>query len=125
MVNLPTGAPAIGSLTGAAAVRHLVARLGEQQGPQFVQDVAEKLLVIPARVAAIVRGAALRHLTYQQVNIDVLRTVSDQVLQTITLSLVSVTSVLLAVLVFGLPVRPPAARRVACRPTQTARRGRP
>jgi hypothetical protein len=38
----------------AAAVRQLVAGLGEQYGPQFVQDVAAKLLIeLAAATAAI------------------------------------------------------------------------
>jgi hypothetical protein len=38
----------------AASVRHLAARLGEQYGPQFVQDVAAKLLIeLAAATAAI------------------------------------------------------------------------
>jgi|1186.fasta_scaffold78305_1 hypothetical protein len=36
----------------AAAVRHLMARLGEQHGPQFVWDVAAKLVVELAEVTA-------------------------------------------------------------------------
>ena len=58
-------------------------------------------------LAAVV--ANLPHHAYHQVNVDVLPTVSDQVLQTITLSLVSVTAVLLALLAFALPVRQEAA----------------
>jgi hypothetical protein len=38
---------------GAAAVRQLVAGLGEQYGPQFVQDVAAKLLVELAEATAV------------------------------------------------------------------------
>src|SRR4051794_33678833 len=38
----------------AAAVRHLAARLGEQYGPQFVQDVAAKLLVELAEATAAI-----------------------------------------------------------------------
>jgi hypothetical protein len=38
----------------ATAVRHLVARLGEQHGPQFVQDVTSKLLVELAEATAVV-----------------------------------------------------------------------
>jgi hypothetical protein len=59
-------------------------------------------------LAAVV--ANLPHHAYHQVHVEVLPTVSDQVLQTITLSLVTVTSVLLAALAFALPVRPEAAR---------------
>ena len=36
----------------AAAVRHLVARLGEQHGPQFVQDVSNMLVVELAEATA-------------------------------------------------------------------------
>jgi hypothetical protein len=36
----------------ATAVRHLVARLGEQHGPQFVQDVAGTLVVKLAEATA-------------------------------------------------------------------------
>jgi hypothetical protein len=35
----------VDSPDAATAVRHLVARLGEQYGPQFLQDVAAKLFV--------------------------------------------------------------------------------
>ena len=55
-------------------------------------------------LAAVV--ANLPHHTYHQIHLDVLSTVSDQVLQTATLSLVSVASIALAVLAFRLPVRP-------------------
>jgi hypothetical protein len=58
-------------------------------------------------LAAVV--ANLPHQAYHQTHLHVLPTVSDQVLQTITLSFVSVTSVLLAVLAFALPVRSAAA----------------
>ena len=54
-------------------------------------------------LAAVV--ANLPHHAYHQVHVDVLPTVSDQVLQTLTLSLVSVSAVLLALLAFGLPAR--------------------
>ena len=53
--------------------------------------------------------ANLPHQGYHQVHLHVLPTVSDQVLQTLTLSAVSVTSVLLAVLAFALPARSAAA----------------
>jgi hypothetical protein len=58
-------------------------------------------------LAAVV--ANLPHQGYHQVHLHVLPTVSDQVLQTLTLSAVSVTSVLLAVLAFALPARSAAA----------------
>ena len=59
-------------------------------------------------LAAVI--ANLPHQTYHQTHLHLLPATSDQVLQTVTLSAVSVTSVLLAVLAFGLPVRPePAA----------------
>ena len=57
-------------------------------------------------LAAVV--ANLPHQGYHQTHLHVLPTVSDQVLQTITLSVVTVTSVLLAVLAFVVPVRPAA-----------------
>jgi hypothetical protein len=60
-------------------------------------------------LAAVV--ANLPHQGYHQTHLHVLPTVSDQVLQTITLSFVSLTSVLLAVLAFALPVRSAAAPR--------------
>jgi hypothetical protein len=53
--------------------------------------------------AAVV--ANLPHHAYHQANVNILPTVSDQVLQTITLSFVSVTSIALAVLAFRLPLR--------------------
>ena len=53
-------------------------------------------------LAAVV--ANLPHQAYHQTHLHVLPTMSDQVLQTITLSFVSVTSILLAVLAFLLPV---------------------
>ena len=60
-----------------------------------------------ARATGLAAVAAnLPHHAYHQVHVDVLHAVSDQVLQTVTLSLVSVSAVLLAVLAFGLPVRP-------------------
>lgn len=37
----------------AVAIRHLVARLGQQYGPQFLEDVAAKLLVELAEVTAV------------------------------------------------------------------------
>ena len=49
--------------------------------------------------------ANLPHQAYHQAHLHVLPTAADQVLQTITLSVVSLTSVLLAVLAFGLPAR--------------------
>ena len=59
-------------------------------------------------LAAVV--AHLPHQAYHQTHLDLLPTAGDAVLQTLTLSLVSVTAVLLAVLAFALPVRPePAA----------------
>ncbi len=58
-------------------------------------------------LAAVV--ANLPHHAYHQVNVEVLPTLSDQVLQTTTLSVVSLTSVLLALFAFRLPVRPEAA----------------
>jgi hypothetical protein len=59
-------------------------------------------------LAAVV--ANLPHHAYHQVHVHVLPTVSDQVLQTITLSLMSMTSVMLVILAFGLPVRPEWSR---------------
>src|SRR3712207_1572401 len=55
-------------------------------------------------LAAVV--ANLPHQLYHQENLDALETTGDQVLQTITLTAVSLTAVLLAVLAFLLPVRP-------------------
>ncbi|WP_222263259.1 hypothetical protein [Modestobacter marinus] len=61
-------------------------------------------------------AAYLPHQAYHQGNLHVLETATDQVLQTVTLSLVSVAAVLLAVLAFRLPTGPagtpgsPAAR---------------
>ncbi|MGY1707340.1 hypothetical protein ACI79C_22495 [Geodermatophilus sp. SYSU D00697] len=52
-------------------------------------------------LAAVV--AYLPHQLYHQQHLDVLETASDRVLQTVTLSLVSVTAVLLTVLAFRLP----------------------
>jgi hypothetical protein len=57
-------------------------------------------------LAAVV--ANLPHHAYHQLHVDVLPTVSDQILQTITLSLVLLTAILLAALAFRLPVRPAA-----------------
>ena len=69
-----------------------------------------------ARATGLAAAVAnLPHHVYHQVHVDVLPTVSDQALQTLTLSLVSVAAVLLAVLAFGLPVRqavPAGASRV-------------
>ena len=60
-----------------------------------------------ARATGLAAAVAnLPHHAYHQTNVDVLPTVSDQVLQTVTLSLVSVTSILLVALAFALPVRP-------------------
>ncbi len=56
-------------------------------------------------LAAVI--ANLPHQAYHQTHLHVLPTASDQVLQTITLTFVSVTSVLLAVLAFLLPVASP------------------
>jgi hypothetical protein len=58
-------------------------------------------------LAAVV--ANLPHQAYHQTHLHVLPTMSDQVLQTITLSFVSVTSILLAVLAFLLPADSPAS----------------
>ena len=55
-------------------------------------------------LAAVV--ANLPHHLYHQRHVHVLETTSDEVLQTVTLSLVSVAAVLLAVLAFRLPVHP-------------------
>jgi len=46
------------SRDAAASVRHLAARLGEQYGPQFVQDVAAKLLVELAEATAAIAAIA-------------------------------------------------------------------
>ncbi|MFW3168862.1 hypothetical protein [Geodermatophilus sp. CPCC 206100] len=54
-------------------------------------------------LAAVV--ANLPHQLYHQEHVHVLQTTSDEVLQTVTLSLVSLTAVLLTVLAFRLPVR--------------------
>jgi hypothetical protein len=37
----------------AAAVRHLIARLGEQHGPEFVQDMAAMLVKLAEATAAM------------------------------------------------------------------------
>ncbi len=62
--------------------------------------------------------ANLPHQAYHQAHLHLLPTTSDQVLQTVTLGLVSLTSVLLAVLAFGLPARrtEPAASASDARP---------
>jgi hypothetical protein len=52
--------------------------------------------------------ANLPHQAYHQAHLHLLPTTSDQVLQTFTLSFVSLTSVLLAVLAFVLPLQPAA-----------------
>ncbi len=57
--------------------------------------------------------ANLPHHAYHQANLDVLPTVSDQILQTITLSFVSVTSIMLAASAFALPVRDTGGKPVA------------
>ena len=58
-------------------------------------------------LAAVV--ANLPHHAYHHANLDMLPTFTDQVLQSITLSVVSLTSILLAVPAFGLPARSRAA----------------
>jgi hypothetical protein len=50
-VHLAHGA---NSADAATAVRHLVARLGEHHGPQFVQDVADELVVELAEATAAI-----------------------------------------------------------------------
>ncbi|MGY1631290.1 hypothetical protein ACI784_06235 [Geodermatophilus sp. SYSU D01186] len=55
-------------------------------------------------LAAVV--AYLPHQLYHQQHVHVLESTSDEVLQTVTLSLVSLAAVALAVLAFRLPVRP-------------------
>jgi len=63
-------------------------------------------------LAAVV--ANLPHQAYHQGHLDLLPTAGDAVLQTVTLSVASLTYVLLAVLAFALPVQSePAAERVA------------
>lgn len=64
-------------------------------------------------LAAVV--ANLPHQAYHQTHLHLLPTTSDQVLQTITLSFVSVTAVVLAVLAFLLPVGSPAVPAPAAR----------
>ncbi|MGY1695445.1 MULTISPECIES: hypothetical protein [unclassified Geodermatophilus] len=59
-------------------------------------------------LAAVV--ANLPHQLYHQEHLHVLETTGDQVLQTVTLTAVSLAAVLLAVLAFRLPVRPPEGR---------------
>jgi hypothetical protein len=54
-------------------------------------------------LAAVV--ANLPHHAYHQAHMEVLPTLGDEILQTITLSTVSLTSVLLAVVAFAVPVR--------------------
>ena len=58
-------------------------------------------------LAAVI--ANLPHQAYHQAHLDLLPTAGDQVLQTFTLSVVSLSSILLAVLAFALPVRPEQA----------------
>jgi hypothetical protein len=53
------------------------------------------------RLAAVV--ANLPHQVYHQTHLEVLPTRTDQVLQTITLSFVSLTAITLAILAFRLP----------------------
>jgi hypothetical protein len=61
-----------------------------------------------AGLAAVV--AYLPHQLYHQLTLHLLETASDAVLQTVTLTLVSVAAVLLAVLAFRLPVHERASR---------------
>ena len=59
-----------------------------------------------ARATGLAAAVAnLPHQLYHQEHLHVLETTSDQVLQTITLTVVSLTAVLLTVLAFLLPVR--------------------
>jgi hypothetical protein len=62
----------------------------------------------PAPPGSPLSPPTCRNHAYHQLHVDVLPTVSNQILQTITLSLVSVTAILLAALAFRLPVRPAA-----------------
>ena len=64
-------------------------------------------------LAAVV--ANLPHQAYHQAHLHVLPTMSDQVLQTITLSFVSATSILLAALTFLIPAGSPATPASALR----------
>jgi hypothetical protein len=71
----------------------------------------------------------LPHHAYHQANLHVLPTASDQLWQTVTLSLVSVTALVLTVLAWLLPVEraqpaaspSPPARRAAAGPARRAR----
>jgi hypothetical protein len=64
-----------------------------------------------ARATGLAAVAAnLPNRAHHQLHVDVLPTVSDQILQTITLSLVSVTAILVAALAFRLP----SGRRRRC-----------
>jgi hypothetical protein len=53
----------VDSPDAATAVRHLVARLGEQYGPQFLQDVTDKLFVELAEATAASGTAETRDFT--------------------------------------------------------------
>ncbi|MBB2992470.1 hypothetical protein FHR72_003971 [Mycolicibacterium iranicum] len=62
-----------------------------------------------ARVTGMaVMVANVPHQIYHQAHIDILPTVTEQIMQTVTLSFVSVTAVALTVLAFRLPVSPEA-----------------
>ncbi|MGY1823095.1 hypothetical protein [Geodermatophilus sp. SYSU D00079] len=64
-------------------------------------------------LAAVV--ANLPHQLYHQQHVHVLETTSDEVLQTVTLSLVSLAAVALVVLAFRLPVEPRSTGAAAAR----------
>src|SRR3712207_3141499 len=64
-------------------------------------------------LAAVV--ANVPHQLYHQEHLHVLETTSDEVLQTITLTLVSLAAVLLAAVPFRLPAAPPPAESASSR----------
>jgi hypothetical protein len=70
-------------------------------------------------LAAVV--ANVPHQVYHQMNVDVLPTATDQVLQTITLTAVTVAGITLAALAFRLPTSDPG---VAAAPVEAVRSNR-
>lgn len=88
---------------------HLLRDVG--QGNIAIGLVALTALLIGGVWLARVTGMAamvanVPHQIYHQMHLDILPTVTEQVLQTLTLSLVSVTAITLTVLAFRLPVSP-------------------
>jgi hypothetical protein len=89
---------------------HLLRDVG--QGNIAMGLVALTALLIGGVWLARVTGMAVMvvnvpHQIYHQTHLDILPTVTEQVLQTFTLSFVSVTAIALTVLAFRLPVSPP------------------